>query len=975
MNPLLQPDTLHRLTRGERLSFDSTRFPFHEIQSGDLAQLLIEHGASLPLIHLVDLRIVGPVLLNSAHPLNGTSFPALLAEACTFTGAIDLSHTTFARLSLHGSKIVRLVAVGTTFGAELDLTGLSSSEADDTRTGYSGGATCQVNLRDARIQGAVLLSRSRLVAPKEDASFDLQAGRYNYAVDLRNATVEGDIVAQPRFEAAGGAGFGQSQVKGTLWLKGATLRAGSRVALSLQQAHVRGSVVITAESADVALGPLLVGSVTLRNAVIEGELYLTELLLTETPSEFAVDGTGLRVTGGVHLDGTCIGRVYLGHASFGAALTIGSQSGLYVAAQFLGLSQWRAVGLSLEGSTVARDLIVRDLVVDDPIERMRRVFDRVAFKAPKQRGLACYPGWSLCRLTYTMDGRLCYVYLLFSDRAAYLIDGSPLRFHTLNRAGALRLDDDDKAREYVRLFCHCLRGPHGGFTILPDTPSADGPSPLAVVREAEMVRVTAPMQYADQRFSTVLKVPTAGTSMGNVEMVEDRPAGEALLSVLLDPPLVRLLDPQIDAEHAVDPFFPDGWQDMDEASAETMLLLALKDKGRVRRLRGRVDLRGLSVHRLDDLRGTAFGRRALLDLQGFTYESFVDARSQAETVLVNLQEQITSPLGVTLAMKALAGVGSFFMAIISVIDTLLWPVYQLVRIASAIRRWYERLISPVPVPPRRPTEPVFRRQTGSRWQRMWQAGRANQYDSALRSLAGEWRWRNMWLGQQYLGYTPDGLSYRPQPYHQAVEAFGRMGKVQDAKRLQSELFTLERRFRTRWMWKPFALFYSWGFDYGLSPARAAVTMLLCITIGWLGTHYLNAHGMLVTQTMATAGVAVVESRADGQRDKAAPRIEVWDRDRTVAYYECADGISELVYAVDVFIPLIDLRQEERCDVIARSDFSGPSATGVDRLTALLLSPNAWAIAKAAYAFAGWIVTSLAILTFTGVLGRTAMEKA
>ena len=350
-------------------------------------------------------------------------------------------------------------------------------------------------------------------------------------------------------------------------------------------------------------------------------------------------------------------------------------------------------------------------------------------------------------------------------------------------------------------------------------------------------------------------------------MNDDAQTGEALLSVLLDPPFVRLLDPQSDVERTTDPLFPDGWYDVDDAQAEDMLVLALKDKGRVRRLRGRIDLSGLSVRRLDDLRGTAFGRRALLDLQGFTYRSFVDSHSVLETTLVNLQEQAMSPIGATLAIKALAAVGQAIMAIVWVIGTLLWPMTLLVRIASGVRRWGERLVSPVPVPPRRPTEPAFRRQTGSTLAKARQHSLATRYDNALKSLTGEWRWRNMWLGQQFLSYAPDALSYRPQPYHQAVEAFLRMGKIQDAKRLQSELFTLERRFRTWWLWKPFALFYSWGFDYGLSPGRAALTVLLCIAIGWWGTHYLNTNGMLVAQTTATAGVAVVE-QGDGQIGKS-----------------------------------------------------------------------------------------------------------
>jgi len=55
----------------------------------------------------------------------------------------------------------------------------------------------------------------------------------------------------------------------------------------------------------------------------------------------------------------------------------------------------------------------------------------------------------------------------------------------------------------------------------------------------------------------------------------------------------------------------------------------------------------------------------------------------------------------------------------------------------------------------------------------------------------------------------------------------------------------------------------------------------------------------------------------------------------------------LLYAADVFLPLIDLRQETKCN---------PGAEHVG-----------WQIAKALYEFLGWIITSLTILTATGVL--------
>ena len=64
---------------------------------------------------------------------------------------------------------------------------------------------------------------------------------------------------------------------------------------------------------------------------------------------------------------------------------------------------------------------------------------------------------------------------------------------------------------------------------------------------------------------------------------------------------------------------------------------------------------------------------------------------------------------------------------------------------------------------------------------------------------------------------------------------------------------------------------------------------------------------------------------------------------------CGDAINPFLYAVDEFIPVLDLRQESRCSVAS-------TAPG-------------WQFASLAYAILGWIVTSLTILTLTGILRR------
>jgi hypothetical protein len=66
---------------------------------------------------------------------------------------------------------------------------------------------------------------------------------------------------------------------------------------------------------------------------------------------------------------------------------------------------------------------------------------------------------------------------------------------------------------------------------------------------------------------------------------------------------------------------------------------------------------------------------------------------------------------------------------------------------------------------------------------------------------------------------------------------------------------------------------------------------------------------------------------------------------------CGDMIDPRLYAIELFVPALDLHQEERCSVASSADASW------------------WRVAMALYRAAGWLVTSLTILTMSGILRR------
>jgi hypothetical protein len=180
------------------------------------------------------------------------------------------------------------------------------------------------------------------------------------------------------------------------------------------------------------------------------------------------------------------------------------------------------------------------------------------------------------------------------------------------------------------------------------------------------------------------------------------------------------------------------------------------------------------------------------------------------------------------------------------------------------------------------------------------------------------------------------------------------------------------------------------FGYLRRPIRAVTSLVVAFLIGWLAVHFANRNGLMA---VAAEPVATVALRGDQpvrmgvQIGPAEPRIR------------CGEEISEPLYALDVLIPLIDLRQEMRCDiasvpsVVQPGAASGSSTQSVCRQPiparpgpgqsllarrprpAFYCSERLWAWLKALYAIAGWFIVSLAILTFAQANRTKADDSA
>jgi hypothetical protein len=260
--------------------------------------------------------------------------------------------------------------------------------------------------------------------------------------------------------------------------------------------------------------------------------------------------------------------------------------------------------------------------------------------------------------------------------------------------------------------------------------------------------------------------------------------------------------------------------------------------------------------------------------------------------------------------------------------------------------------------------------------------------------------RKKWLGLQY--FNPRHLTkreYSPDAYEHLANGLKTIGAYRVAQKIVSERLGLE--YRGNLLWNIFGFL----FDYGYSIPRAIIVFVACICIGWGVVQWLDTHpynpdrpqATSIDSDAKTARLKLIESPTNpsikgvseggihgddppiDSAKEAAPAYQtrlVLTMSTPEARYSyekhqiflvepeegthehadlvpCGDRVVPLLYAMDVFLPVLNLHQEENCSI-------RPEATG-------------WRIAQAFYAVLGWIVTPLSILTFSGIL-RRHLEK-
>ena len=199
------------------------------------------HGLRTQGIRLRGAILEGVLDLRDCAGNEGGPLPPLLLEKCIIAGdptdanlaAIDARHACLSRLVLSGSRVGRIELTGASLAGDLEINDVAP--IDDARP-------CQICASGSRIDGSVIAARANLRIPHGQ-----RLGRFDvadYALELSNADVHGNVVLQPHFRADGGVNLGGAHVHGDIWGEGAHLIASEEMAFRAQMLRCEGVVAL-----------------------------------------------------------------------------------------------------------------------------------------------------------------------------------------------------------------------------------------------------------------------------------------------------------------------------------------------------------------------------------------------------------------------------------------------------------------------------------------------------------------------------------------------------------------------------------------------------------------------------------------------------------------------------------------------------------------------------------------------------------
>lgn len=1026
-----EKDFFDFLKQGETIPF-SPKGQYDKIIRADLLYCLynsisISDGANFyparyfTEINLSNMKIVGYLNLQNIYGFSNGYAPPLKFDKCTFDSEINLSNSHFASLTLKDCSFNKLIAnemhlEGSLHLANSEITNLETEKEDDDT---------QIIMRLAKIHGDIVAEKFTLKNRLNNNFQSYTEPQYSdYVWDMRGISVDGRILVNA-CNFTGGISLQDAKVHGDVWLTDtdisaskdheneempaingqSTLIGGHFICINKEKnLSIKGTIkFLNAEISQLVIENIEVQRLSdepyikiwnsnINNIVFKDIKIFGTLEIYESTIRGKVDIQNLTILKAIYLTGSIVSHdVDLGiEESEDTDLIMDSLQANTVKIEAKSIRSMQCKNAQIRGDLILKTTYLNgsssfmDSTIKGKFEVNRVLIGKHGYIFSKEgkprrmkkyisliksffhknhkftsidKELSFYPDYTWKQIIQRNKEKESSLSLLYMNKATddpTILTGESNIIHKINADLKLKLTTEEKVADYVRFFCANVWGDEGPFIVVEsldfknlsdddikhirefdNKKKLDSGNEQSTESENQPKNTNSKGQKSDEELVKDIFKPVSVNKEGNEFKAEAviRYGDVFFKSVfeIKDDGVIEMVDdtPILPRKSLIvemsSPFIT-----VDKNEAELIKLWNKDDDKRIQNEKENnkikkiikenskklvVDLRGLKVGVLEDNHGDYWKGDFQLKLFGFNFES-IDERKQ----------QVPSPQsrhdGLTKSTKNIFQEDDKDQAEEK------GPSYR-----SKFKGWFKAILN-----------------------------------SILKDQ--EWLSREKWLNRQFLDEkNPQKNEYSPFTYLRLARVYAARSEYEVAKQAQYSKLKLDTKFDKNFIRKPFKIFFGVFFGFGLKPSRALLFLLTYWLLGYLGVHLLNDNGYLVKK-VNTANLSKVPEKSNKSK-------------MISTQVACGNEINSAIYALDLFIPLIDLHQESRCriklterkyekyenqNIILRSVFQIR-----DRVLVIPDWNSIYQLLKAIYAIFGWVFTSIAIITFSGMMKRSMNE--
>lgn len=585
-------------------------------------------------VRIRNARIEGCLNLHDACNSGQDALPPFEFERCSFIldqservdagFSIDAGNARLSRMRLSACSIGDINLKYAHIAHSIELHRLNSQDRNEKDVGIK--STCRIDGKGLHLGGDLIIGESTLEVAARNNAYS-KDNYIRYALDLPNARIEGDIFLSPGFIARGGIRLRSSRIEGILWAKGSKIECIDKMpSIMAQNMHCQG---VFSLGGDIENPCKVTGCIDLMNAKIgtldftnleaspridnsplivyaynseilgdvifdsqnehkiEGELLFVNCKIGGSFSLYAkewnekfrlrnflvsLDISNARINGNLEVNHDFIRHINAKecqammsvkidvtiHAEQGSGfygenldkvviLDGGKYQGDLILERIdLKLSSAFTPVISIEDALIERDFHLKKL--KSTLIRIKKTKNVLAAATH----LTFYPGWELIHAKFEEEsdrhknGRSAIISFLheINDHEferTRILNGDSILIHTMNSEIAwsekkeefLKCNQDEEALSYLLFFCNHIWGKDGAFRIVTEEAQLKRLLPAAHIPESAIApkitrtdtgwNCTSIVHYGKEIFEANFRI----SRDGQVEMTDDKSLGES----------------------------------------------------------------------------------------------------------------------------------------------------------------------------------------------------------------------------------------------------------------------------------------------------------------------------------------------------------------------------------------------------------------------------------------------------------------